>query len=39
MFSLRNTFEKFGKQLDIEKFLQDLEKFDYLKRICIYMLI
>lgn len=31
IFSLRNTFEKFGKQLDIEKYLQDLEKFDYLK--------
>lgn len=31
MFSLRNTFEKFGKQLDIVKYLQDLEKFDYLK--------
>lgn len=31
MFSLRNTFEKFGKQLDIKKYLQDLEKFDYLK--------
>lgn len=31
MFSQRNTFEKFGKQLDIEKYLQDLEKFDYLK--------
>lgn len=41
MFSLRNTFEKFGKQLDIEKYLQDLEKFDYLKcqeyaLICLY---
>lgn len=31
MFSLRNTFEKFGKQLDIEKYSQDLEKLDYLK--------
>lgn len=27
MFSLRNTFEK----LDIEKYLQELEKFDCLK--------